>query len=181
MATLDRASVSGVPTAELASRAWAGTEGWASSTASKPAWTCWLPAGPSVRSCQPGAFNESGSMEVTRVWVMSWPALSSGSAPAPPRGGRPGAAPQRASRREQPLLALPARLMATWRGGLPETVGGAAGAATGGVASAVLRRSRLAGRGSGLLMGGLSVTVGKRDAIQNQQEPLYTRYHPVGT
>src|SRR3989344_2642710 len=262
MATLDRASVSGVPTAELASRAWAGTEGWASSTASKPAWTCWLPAGPSVRSCQPGAFNESGSMEVTRVWVMSWPALSSGSAQAPPRDCMPGLATQCASRwgrpaaatrpaasstctelalqrlqmpgtvsmarakrgsrtvkywapasklpkgvsmvavrppawedfsntvtrcpactrvRAQAIPAMPAQMMAKWRWGLPENGVGAAGAGTGGVASAVLRRSRLAGRGSGLLMGGLSVTVGKRDAIQNQQEPLYTRYHPVGT
>ncbi|MNY54139.1 hypothetical protein D3C86_1899720 [compost metagenome] len=75
--------------------------------------------------------------------------------------------------RAQAMPAMPAPMMAKWRWGLPESALGAAWAAAG--AGALVRRSRLAGRGSGLLMEGLSVTVGKRDAIQNQQGPLYTR------
>jgi len=49
-------------------------------------------------------------------------------------------------------------MIAKWRCGLPEWALGAAGAVA--VAGALVRRSRLAGRGSGLLMEGLSVTVG---------------------
>ena len=81
--------------------------------------------------------------------------------------------------------AMPAPMMENWICGLPDGVMGAVGAAeaagAGAGAGALVRRSRLAGRGSGLLMGGLSVTFGKRNAMQNQHQPLYTRCRPVRT
>ena len=77
--------------------------------------------------------------------------------------------------RAQVMPAMPAPMMAKCRDALDAPEGGEMGAAWAGCPEVGVRRSRLAGRGSGLLMEGLSVTVGKSDAMQNRREPLYTR------
>ena len=243
MATVASASVSTVSSAELASRACAGTAGWASSTASKPAYTRWPPPAMSVRNCQPEAFRASDSMCVTCVRVTSWPACRSGSAQAVTSDCMPGLATQWASRwgspvavtrpaasstctelalqrlqmpgtvstarakrgsrtvkycapasklpngvsmvavrppawadfsntvtrcpactrvRAQAMPAMPAPMMAKWRGCL--SGGGEVAAGTAGPGRRA-RRCRGAGSGSGLLMGGLSVSVDKSMAM----------------
>ena len=77
--------------------------------------------------------------------------------------------------RAQVMPAMPAPMMAKCRDVLDAPEGGWAAVAGVGCPAGLVRRSRLAGRGSGLLMEGLSVTVGKSIAMQNQREPLYTR------